>query len=124
MGDFETHGFNREGRKTVVKHETEHKAPEKIAALSTQQLLSAFETTKFLSYSPELPITRGWLMDELEKRNPAAFNAWLDSEAPEDSNLRRFFHANSICYDCKKMCSGCNGTESNVYTGCIYKEKK
>lgn len=33
-------------------------------------------------------------MDELEKRNPSAFNAWLDSESPEDSTLRRYFTEN------------------------------
>ena len=36
---------------------------------------------------PEIATVRGWLMDELEKRNPEAFNAWLDSDA-EDAELR------------------------------------
>lgn len=31
---------------------------------------------------------RGWLMDELESRNPEAFNAWLESEAADDKELR------------------------------------
>ena len=69
-------------------------APAIIAGLTIEQLLSAWETTEFLTISPETAITRGWIMDELEKRNPSAFNAWLDSESPEDSTLRRYFTEN------------------------------
>ena len=77
----------------TVKHETAP-APAIIAKLTNEQLLKAWETTEFLSTSPETAITRGWIMDELEKRNPSAFNAWLDSESPEDSTLRRYFTEN------------------------------
>lgn len=69
-------------------------APAIIAGLTIEQLLNAWETTEFLTISPETAITRGWIMDELEKRNPSAFNAWLDSESPEDSALRRYFTEN------------------------------
>lgn len=69
-------------------------APAIIAGLTIEQLLNAWETTEFLTISPETAITRGWIMDELEKRNPSAFNAWLDSESPEDSALRRYFAEN------------------------------
>ena len=70
-----------------MKHETAP-SPAIIAKLTNEQLLKAWETTEFLSTSPETAITRGWIMDELEKRNPSAFNAWLDSESPEDSTLQ------------------------------------
>lgn len=76
-----------------MKHETAP-SPAIIAKLTNEQLLKAWETTEFLSTSPENAITRGWIMDELEKRNPSAFNAWLDSESPEDSTLRRYFTEN------------------------------
>ena len=76
-----------------MKHETAP-APAIIAGLTIEQLLNAWETTEFLTISPETAITRGWIMDELEKRNPIAFNAWLDSESPEDSDLRRYFTEN------------------------------
>lgn len=69
-------------------------APAIIAKLTNEQLLNAWEMTEFLAISPETAITRGWIMDELEKRNPSAFNAWLDSETPEDSALRRYFTEN------------------------------
>ena len=32
-------------------------------------------------------------MDELESRNPEAFNAWLDQEYPTDETLREFMEA-------------------------------
>ena len=37
----------------------------------------------------EIPMVRGWLMDELESRNQEAFDAWIDSceDSPE-----RFFN--------------------------------
>lgn len=76
-----------------MKHETAP-APAIIAGLTNEQLLKAWEATEYLSTSPETAITRGWIMDELEKRNPSAFNAWLDSESPEDSTLRRYFTEN------------------------------
>ena len=72
---------NQKGAYTV-KHETAP-APAIIAKLTNEQLLEAWETTEFLSTSPETAITRGWIMD-----------AWLDSESPEDSTLRRYFTEN------------------------------
>ena len=37
-----------------------------------------------------IPTVRGWIMDELESRDPAAFEAWLDGPA-HDEDLPRFF---------------------------------
>ena len=34
---------------------------------------------------------RGWLMAELERRNPEAFDAWLDSETCDDEDLQKYF---------------------------------
>ena len=105
-----------------MKHETAP-APAIIAGLTNEQLLKVWEATEFLSTSPETAITRGWIMDELEKRNPSAFNAWLDSESPEDSTLRRYFTANPICYTCRNLGRDCNGTENKAFTGCIYRKE-
>lgn len=66
------------------------KATAKIANLTTEQLFDCWEMTEHLSISEETAITRGWLMDEIEKRYPKGFDAWLDQEAPEDSDLRRY----------------------------------
>lgn len=37
-----------------------------------------------------IPTVRGWLMDEIMKRNPEGFDKWLDSDYPADSELRKF----------------------------------
>lgn len=52
-------------------------------------LLDQWELTTNIN-DPEIPTVRGWLMDELESRNPEAFNAWLDQDEPEDADLKWF----------------------------------
>jgi hypothetical protein len=52
-------------------------------------LLDQWELTSTIN-DPEIPTVRGWLMEELESRNPEAFNAWLDQDEPEDSDLKWF----------------------------------
>lgn len=52
-------------------------------------LIDQWELTSTIN-DPEIPTVRGWLMDELESRNPEAFNAWLDQDEPEDSDLKWF----------------------------------
>ena len=52
--------------------------------------------TERMTYSVELAITRGWLMDELERRDPEAFARWLDndySQHPELDTPRAWFAA-------------------------------
>lgn len=54
-----------------------------VASLSTEEIVKQFEMTELLN-APETSIVRGWYMDELEKRNPEAFDKWLDvyTESP------------------------------------------
>lgn len=66
----------------------EIKAREKIAKRTTAQLVTDFEVTNAIKISLELSIVRGWIMDELAKRDIDAAEAWFDSY--EDSP-RRFF---------------------------------
>lgn len=103
-----------------MKYETTYAAPEKLRTLPTDQLLSVWETTEYLN-TAEVPIIRGWLMDEIERRNAPGFNAWLDQTAPADADLMRFVLANPICIDCSKFCNECNGTTCQLWTGCIYR---
>ena len=73
-------------------HMNDHKCIQPPACLSTltlPQLLNAREATQYLN-TPEIPIVRGWIMDEIEHRNPSGFNAWIDQPIPEDADLRRF----------------------------------
>lgn len=64
-------------------------APKKLRTMSDDQLLTAWEFTEHLE-DPQCPTIRGWLMDEIERRYPVDFNAWLDQDAPEDSQLRHY----------------------------------
>ena len=56
-----------------------------VASLSTEDIVKQFELTELLN-APETSIVRGWYMDELEKRNPEAFDKWLDAytESPRE----------------------------------------
>lgn len=67
----------------------EARARKMIAGLSTKTIVEQFELTETMN-EPHIPTVRGWYMDELEKRNPEAFDKWMDSE--EDSP-RKFFAA-------------------------------
>lgn len=66
----------------------EQKARELISKLSLESLLLQWELTTSCN-DENIPTVRGWLMDELEKRNPEAFNEWLDKDA-EDETLRKY----------------------------------
>lgn len=67
----------------------EKKAREMISNLTLPQLLDEWELTTN-NNSPEIATVRGWLMDELESRNPEGFNAWLDSDLALDEDLREY----------------------------------
>lgn len=60
----------------------------RISTRKTADLIKDFELTEALPMSPELPTVRGWIMDELESRNPGAFWAWIESDSPSP---RAFF---------------------------------
>lgn len=60
----------------------ECKTPARVKNASTKQLLMLWDLTESMDRSPELPIVRGWLMDELEARDPEGFDEWMDSDDP------------------------------------------
>ena len=63
----------------------QEKAAREILANSTLgDLLDEWELTSSVN-SPEVYTVRGWLMDEFERRNPEAFNEWLDGDAADDT---------------------------------------
>lgn len=70
----------------------EKKAREMLANATLGDLLDEWELTTNMNDS-EISTVRGWLMDELESRNPEAFDKWLEQDAPEDSQLREFMTA-------------------------------
>lgn len=56
----------------------------------TKQLCEAFELTNNLDTS-EAPIAREALMDELEKRNPEAFESWIMTEDVDEMDFPSLF---------------------------------
>ena len=70
-----------------------------LSVRSTKDLIADFILTGTMmdlahaankAYNPGLPMVRGWILDELEKRNPVSFSAWLEQDAPRDEELYRF----------------------------------
>jgi hypothetical protein len=57
----------------------EAKAIAKVKALSTEMLCEVFEGTNKI-HGLESAAVRGWVMDELESRDPEAFGSWMDCE--------------------------------------------
>lgn len=66
-----------------------NKAQAIIKNLTTEEIVKQFEMTETMN-DPHIPTVRGWYMDELESRNPEAFDNWMESE--EDSP-RKFYIA-------------------------------
>ena len=97
-------------------------ASEKLRELTLNQLLRAWESTEYLN-TPETPAVRGWIMNEINRREPLRFDAWLNQEAPEDKDLRHFVECNSMCLNCTKWRNGCGGKTAQFYTGCVFKVK-
>lgn len=64
-------------------------APAYIRDASTERLLELWELTAKQKPSQEIAIVRGWMMDELERRDRKGFNAWLDDDRP-DEDLRKY----------------------------------
>ena len=77
--------------KKMTKAEARAKAL--VAGMSTAKILDVFEATTDKQTSVELAMTRGWLLDEIEKRFPEEFDRWLDSETCEDAELRTYIDA-------------------------------
>lgn len=52
------------------------------------ELLDELELTSGIR-TEEVAMVRGWIMDEIERRVPEAFNKWIDDMA-EDSELKYY----------------------------------
>lgn len=57
--------------------------------LSDETLLDTFDLTE-ISNDEDVYTVRGWLMNEIERRHPEAWNRWLDTEALDNKVLREF----------------------------------
>lgn len=56
--------------------------------MSTEKLVELFCQTTNMD-DENIPTVRGWLMDEIEKRNPSGFDKWLEEDA-EDASLGKY----------------------------------
>lgn len=57
--------------------------------MKTERILDLWELTTEIQ-DPYISTVRGWLMDELEERNPEGFECWLDSSECADDKLRNY----------------------------------
>ena len=65
------------------------KAAQMLKNRPLKSLISEFIMTGVMN-DPHIPTVRGWYMDELERRNPEAYDAWLEGPA-RDEDLYKYF---------------------------------
>ena len=53
---------------------------EKLAKMSLGQLIEIWKEVDKKKATKEIIKVRGWLLDELEKRNKDAFDKWIDND--------------------------------------------
>ena len=76
---------------------TTPKATAKLQAMTTRQLIDTFIVSGIQieagHHDSNLYTVRGWLMDELERRDPAAFDAWMESDESleDEATLYNYF---------------------------------
>ena len=69
----------------------EKKARALLSRLSLEQLIKEFDMTEDMPASFEVSMARGWIMDELEKRDSTAYDKWLDMDYPTNKALRELY---------------------------------
>lgn len=74
----------------MTANAAEMKAHRLVAARTTAQLLNDWDMTEAAPMTEELPIVRGWIMDELRARDAEAYDAWMDDE-DIDASPRIYF---------------------------------
>ena len=70
---------------------TPTKAQEILRKRSTKELIRDFLATNLIN-DPDIYTVRGWIMDELERRDPEAYAAWIDGPG-RDEDLEQYFKA-------------------------------
>jgi hypothetical protein len=91
-----THNSQR-GERTMTTLNTPAAAMIKMHGRKTRDLINDFILTGIMidtqkkNVDPNMFTVRGWLMDEIERRNPEAFEKWIDSDK-DDDGLLEYFH--------------------------------
>ncbi len=76
--------------KSITREQINQKARRMLEGRSMLQLLNDWDTLDAMPINEDVAIARGWLMDELERRNANAFDAWIDDY---DASPRKYFGA-------------------------------
>ena len=80
---------------------TPQTAPESLKARSLDQLLELWSQVDAMPMTEEMPIVRGWIIDELKSRSHVGWDAWMDNEEYDDTwydQPHRFFlPAGQLC---------------------------
>ena len=80
----------------MTREQVDKKARAAMATRTMEQLLCCWDLTEVMPLSQEVATTRGWLMEEFERRDPAAFDRWMDNDDdqhPEKDTPRAWFIA-------------------------------
>lgn len=76
--------------KSITREQINQKARRMLEGRSMPQLLNEWDTLDAMPINEDVAIGRGWLMDELERHDANAFDAWIDDY---DASPRKYFGA-------------------------------
>lgn len=76
--------------KSITREQINQKARRMLEGRPMPQLLNDWDTLDAMPINEDVAIARGWLMDELERRDANAFDAWIDDY---DASPRKYFGA-------------------------------
>ncbi len=76
--------------KSITREQINQKARRMLEGRSMPQLLNDWDTLDAMPINEDVAIGRGWLMDELERHDANAFDAWIDDY---DASPRKYFGA-------------------------------
>ena len=76
--------------KPITREQINQKARRMLEGRSMPQLLNDWDTLDAMPINEDVAIGRGWLMDELERHDANAFDAWIDDY---DASPRKYFGA-------------------------------
>jgi hypothetical protein len=80
----------------MTHEQVDEKVRASLAPQTMEQLLHSWELTEAMPLTQAVATTRGWLMEEFERRDPAAFDRWMDNDYaqhPEKDTPRAWFSA-------------------------------
>ena len=76
--------------KSITREQINQEARRMLEGRSMPQLLNDWDTLDAMPINEDVAIGRGWLMEELERHDANAFDAWIDDY---DKSPRKYFGA-------------------------------